>query len=95
MTDDQKRMPRWNCGILVLCAVAISAAAVYRLVWHVEREWVQVSAGEIANLPNDTVIPRVFDRRSGELCEYRGAGAKGEYTSQVLRGPWICFPGPR
>ena len=94
MTDNQTLTPRWMHGVLALCAVAISSAVVYRLVWHVEREWVQIDARGVPKLQDDTVIPRIFDRRTGELCEYRGAGAKTDFTSQIARGPWVCFPGP-
>ena len=93
MTENQTSAP-WLRGLLALCAVAISSAVVYRFVWHVEREWVQIDARGVPKLPDDTVIPRLFDRRTGELCQYRGADAKKEYTSQISRGPWVCFPGP-
>lgn len=94
MTESQPLTSRWVLGALVLCAVAISTAVVYRLAWHAEHDWVQIDARGAPKRPDDTIIPRIFDRRTGELCEYYGAGAKKEYTSQFSRGPWVCFPGP-
>ena len=93
-TENQTSAPRWLNGLLALCVVAISTAVVCRLVWHVEHEWVQIDARGAPKLPDDTVIPRIFDRRTGELCQYAGAGATKEYTSEFSRGPWVCFPGP-
>ncbi len=94
MNDDQKITPRWIYGILALCALSLTFATTYRLVWHVEQEWIQIDARSVPKLQDDTVIPRVFNRKTGELCEYRGSGAKTDFTSQIARGPWICFPGP-
>ena len=95
MSPEQPRPPLWFLAVLAACALVLAAAAVYRLVVSTEHEWVQLDQSGTGEWAKDKlVIPRVFDRRTGELCEYRGAGAKLDYTSQIIRGPWVCYPGP-
>lgn len=95
MNPEHSAYPRWLLAILAACALVFTAAGTYRLVWHTEREWVQLDQSGTGDWAKDKlVVPRVFDRRTGELCEYRGIGAKLDYTSQFTRGPWVCFPGP-
>ena len=93
--ENSARTPPLFYGALSVAALLIAASVAFRVVYHVEREWVQLDqqgTGEWAN--NKLVVTRLFDRRTGESCEYRGAGAKIDLVSQFSRGPWVCFAGP-
>ena len=93
--ENSARTPPLFYGAVSVAALLIAASVAYRVVYHVEREWVQLDqqgTGEWAN--NKLVVPRLFDRRTGESCEYRGAGAKIDLVSQFSRGPSVCFAGP-
>ena len=96
MTTEQRcAHPLWFYSVLAIAAIAIAAALVYRLVCYTERDWIQLDdQGTGKWSENKLLLPRLFDRRTGEFCEYRGLNAKTEYTSQYSRGPWICYPGP-
>ena len=87
--------PLWFYGVLSVAALLVASAFAYRQFAHHERDWMQTDqegTGEWAK--QKLVVPRLFDRRTGEYCEYRGQGAKLDYTSQFIRGPWVCYPGP-
>lgn len=93
--ENSVRKPSWFYAALSVAALLIAASVAYRVVYHVEREWIQLDkqgTGEWAR--SELVVPRLFDSRTGESCEYRGAGVKIDLVSQFIRGPWVCFPGP-
>jgi hypothetical protein len=93
--ENSVRKPSWFYAALSVAALLIAASVAYRVVYHVEREWIQLDkqgTGEWAR--SELVVPRLFDSRTGESCEYRGAGVQIDLVSQFIRGPWVCFPGP-
>lgn len=95
MNPQDGRLPQWFLAAISASALIVTATLVYQVLWNTEREWVQIDQTGTGEWAKDKhVIPRVFDRRTGDFCEYRGAGAKMDYTSQFARGPWICYPGP-
>ena len=88
-------VPFWFYGTLCMAALLAASVVSYRLISHTERDWVQLDQqGTGTWAGNKLVVPRLFDRRTGELCEYRGQDSKADLASQIVRGPWICYPGP-
>ena len=87
--------PSWYFPTIAVAALIAAGSLAYQSFTSVQHEWYQLDqtgTGEWAQ--TKLVVPRVFDRRTAELCEYRGAGAKVDYNSQRLRGAWVCYPGP-
>lgn len=87
--------PNWFYAVIALCLLAVTGAIILRFIYHPRHDWVQLDQHGTGDWKAaELVIPRVFDRLTGETCEFRGHDAKKELVSQVTRGPWVCYPGP-
>jgi len=93
--EDSHPIPSWFFALVGVSCLVTSVAVFYRLVLHTDHDYVVVDQqGTGTWSENKLVVPRLFNRKTGEFSEYRGADAKPDYTSQTLRGPWLSYPGP-